>query len=727
MDDRGSSVSNQIDLICDEFEAAFRQGRDVRIEAYATRLAPPARARLLVELIALEVCLYREAGVTLGFEGYLRRFPEFAAELTDLRRELEREAAEQPGATPPEGSTMPVTFTRVKHFLLRTVLGQGGFGTVWRAFDTRLHRDVAIKIPRKDRLNQLHIALMLREARAAAGLKHSNVVPVYEVGDGEEESGCYIVTGLIEGASLKNWLTQHKPSFRETAELVATIARALQHAHNNKVVHRDLKPANILMDADGAPHLADFGLAKRVDRYDSLSIEGQLVGTPNYMSPEQARGEHDAIDHRTDIYALGVILYELLTGQPPFKGELAWLLEQIARTPPPPPRTVNPAVPEDLEKICLKCLEKDPRARYPSASDVTDELHRYLNGESLRGVPVPLQKRVRKWAWRKRRFLSSLAATATVCLSLAGLGWWWSQPVTPRRLVKFETEPPGCEITVVRLDPETGEPDPDKIEHAHGKTPLTMRLVPGDYLVVAVLDEQRFHEVLRHVPATDETMPILDPHLYWQIDAAGCVVTELVEIPRPDVTLEMGFVEGTDSWRPSGSNNKRDLVQSRAIPSFYVDCSDQIPKRHTSSSGKSEFNNRFGRSNAYLEMLGKRMPSEMELLYILDRSRANGTEDSQDVLILSNGLRIEGLYSPPWEWTLRRASLGPKDESPPGVGNRLTFAGLPPKTAPTSGQPTIVSQAIGEWQDRRDVGVRGVRSIKPRRRKSDFVRVVSEN
>lgn len=714
MDDRGSSVSNQIDLICDEFEAAFRQGQDVRIEAYATRLAPPAHVRLLVELIALEVCLYREAGVTLGFEGYLRRFPEYAAELTELRRELEQEAAEQPGATLPEGTTIPVTFTRVRHFLLRTALGQGGFGTVWRAFDTRLHRDVAIKIPRRDRLNQLHIALMLREARAAAGLKHSNIVPVYEVGDGEDESGCYIVTGLIEGDSLKNWLTQNKPSFRQVAELAATITRALQHAHANKVVHRDLKPANILMDADGAPHLADFGLAKRVDRDDSLSIEGQLVGTPNYMAPEQARGDHYAIDHRTDIYALGVILYELLTGQPPFKGELAWLLEQIAKTAPPPPRTVNPTVPEDLEKICLKCLEKDPRSRYQSASDVTDELHRYLNGESLRGVPVPLQKRVRKWAWRHRRLVTSTSVAFAAAVVLVSGAWWYSQPREPRFPVLIETEPPGCEITAVKLDVNTGEPDPTQIEQAYGKSPLTMNLRPGDYLIVAVLDESRFHEVLRHVPDQSERMPFVDHHLYWSRQSSGLLGWKMIEIPRSDITLTMGFIEGDDQSQEPHMTHPTDPRQSAMQP-FFFDLAD------TTAAQAEKTQTRFGTLNDYLEENGKRLPTAEELLYLQNAfNDVTGDRSDASKLRLPRDAVVSGLNDPPWEWTMTKGLLS-SQHAGLTAGQYLQAAGKAPlrlvRTV-TEIKPLVRGQF--ELTNIQDSGVRGVRSARPRTKATDF-------
>lgn len=724
VDDFGSSLSNQIDMICDEFEAAFRQGQGPQIEAYLSRLPLPARGRLAVELVALDMDLYRELGVMLAFEGYLRRFPEYRRELLPLREELEHAQAEHLGnAAIPEGSTVAAAVQRVKHFVLHTVLGQGGFGTVWKAFDTRLHRFVALKLPRLERLNQLHVALMLREARAAATLKHANIVPVHEVGDGTEDSSCYIVTGLVEGPSLKNWLTQHTLTYRQIAELTATIAAALQHAHDARVVHRDLKPGNILMDASGVPHLADFGLAKRADRDDSLSIEGQLVGTPNYMSPEQARGDHAAIDHRTDIYALGVILYELLAGQPPFKGELAWLLEQIAQTPPQPPRKMKPSVPEDLEKICLKCLEKEPRSRYQSASDVADDLHRYLTGESLRGVPVPMQKRVRKWFWRRRRLVTALTATAVVSLCLAGGVWWWSQPPSPRRLVQIDTDPPGCEITVVRLDPSTGEPDPEWIEHARGRTPLKMRLIPGDYLVVAVLDDQRFHEVLRHVPDAKENVPLYDRHLFWSVDDLGCVHWRGLKIPRPDVTakLNMGFVEGSTTWKMVGGRPNSDEGEEWTIPAFFVDLSECLPDRNN-QPGVLFDNSRFGSCNQHLELTGRRMPSIAELAY-LQSLAANGETE----LMLSDQSRVRGLFEAPWEWTLTKDVTTRNERAPVsilGYGTRVIGCGAGKIRRPNRRDPIAPVALSAEWDNRDDLAVRGVRSAKPRRRPEDFLKRV---
>jgi serine/threonine protein kinase len=299
------------------------------------------------------------------------------------------------------------------HFQLVERLGVGAFGTVWKAHDLELDRTVAIKIPRRGQLEPLEEEQFLREARVAAQLRHPNIVSVHEIG--REGDTLYIVSDLVRGVSLSDWLAIARPTFREAAELCGKIAETLHHAHQAGIVHRDLKPSNIMIDHQGEPHLMDFGLAKRDVGEITITVDGNMLGTPTHMSPEQARGDGHRADRRTDIYSMGVILFQFLTGDLPFRGNTKMIIYQVLNDEAPSPRKLDNQVPRDLETICLKCLEKEPEKRYPTAQNLADDLRRYLRQEPITARPINRVHRF--WRWARRNPVTTLSV-ATVSLVL---------------------------------------------------------------------------------------------------------------------------------------------------------------------------------------------------------------------------------------------------------------------------------------------------------------------
>lgn len=294
-------------------------------------------------------------------------------------------------------------------FVLQAKVANGAFGAVYRAHDPKLDRAVALKVLRQDALDHATAGeRFLREARLAAGLRHRHIVPVYDVGF--EDTSFFIAAAFIEGTTLAKLKKPLKP--RRAAEIVQKLALALAYAHAQKVVHRDVKPANIMLDAEDLPYLTDFGLARRQDELIRLTHEGSLLGTPNYMSPEQAAGRHSEVGPASDQYSLGVVLYELLTGQGPFHGSLEKILADIHHANPPLPSRLNPKVPHDLEAICLQAMTKRPEDRYANCQELADDLGRYLEGK-------PIQARARG-DWRNlRSYLLPVAATSVLVLAAA--------------------------------------------------------------------------------------------------------------------------------------------------------------------------------------------------------------------------------------------------------------------------------------------------------------------
>ena len=299
-------------------------------------------------------------------------------------------------------------------------VGSGGFGAVWRAHDRELGRTVAVKLAYRDRVSAIEAEDLFHEARATAKLNHPGIVRVLEVG--REDGRAYIVTEYVDGPNLDDWLAIHPVGPREAARLCIKIAEALEYAHQAGIVHRDLKPSNILVGSNGDPYLVDFGLAKREPTEASISLDGRVLGTPAYMAPEQARGESHDTDHRADVYSLGVILFELLTGDRPFRGNLRSLLHQVMEHDAPSPRTLNSSVPRELDSICLKCLQKDRRMRYDSAGDLADDLQRFLDARPIQARPVTAATRAWRWCRRNPLLTTMIVLLVGLLLTLGVVG-----------------------------------------------------------------------------------------------------------------------------------------------------------------------------------------------------------------------------------------------------------------------------------------------------------------
>ena len=272
-------------------------------------------------------------------------------------------------------------------------LGRGGMGVVFEARQAALNRIVALKVVKSGRFaSAAELIRFQNEAEAVAQLDHPHIVPIYEVGQCHGQH--FFSMKLVRGTSLDRRVEQYARDSRATAKLVSIVAKAVHHAHQRGILHRDLKPANVLVDEAGAPHVTDFGLAKRLEGSQEVTKSDALLGTPSYMSPEQASGSRGAISTATDVYGLGTILYALLAGRAPFAGTtLVDMLEMVRNQTPERPSALNSHVPRDLEIICLKCLEKEPHRRYQSALALAEDLERWLDGIPILARPVGMAAR----------------------------------------------------------------------------------------------------------------------------------------------------------------------------------------------------------------------------------------------------------------------------------------------------------------------------------------------
>jgi tetratricopeptide (TPR) repeat protein len=419
-------------LLLDQHER-WQRGERVLVEAYLERdLQLRSDTEVILDLVYHEIVLREERGETPRLEEYLARFPRLSDQLRlhfEVHQAIRSGAASAAGSktVPPGPSAIPPRPT-VPGYTVLGLLGRGGMGVVYQARQENLHRLVALKVLLAgDHAGPGDLTRFRREAEAVARLQHPNIVQVFDVG--EHQGRPYLALELVAGGSLAQRLAGTPQSPRAAAELVETLARAMQHAHEQGIVHRDLKPANVLLSFSGAtsaplserplsevvPKITDFGLAKWLDAEASHSHSGAIVGTPSYMAPEQAANRPGQIGPATDVYALGALLYECLTGRPPLRGAtLLETLEQVRLQDPVPPRLLQPRVPRDLDTICLKCLQKEARKRYASARELAEDLRRFLAGEPIKARPIGAWGHAVKWARRRP------AAAALIAVSVLG-------------------------------------------------------------------------------------------------------------------------------------------------------------------------------------------------------------------------------------------------------------------------------------------------------------------
>ncbi len=430
----------------------------------------------------------RDQGRPLPAEALCADRPDLAAELHRRIRALE--SVERRLGLPGDEPT-----PAIPGYELLEVYDQGGMGLVWKARQLAPDRIVALKM--------IHTSLgagqrqrdrFRVEAEAVARLQHPNIVRIYEVGTAEDRP--YFTMEFLEGGNLARKLAAGPLSPADAAGLLETLARAVDVAHQHGIIHRDLKPANVLFAADGTPKVADFGLARRLDAPARQTQSGAVLGTPSYMAPEQAAGKGKTVGPAADVYSLGAILYEGLTGRPPFAGDtLLDTLLQVLTAEPVPPRSLQPAVPRDLEAVCLKCLAKAPRQRYASAAALADDLRRFHEGRPVRGRPTPV---MRALLWLRRRPLASLLLLVLVLvLGLAATSSLRARAAVRRRAVELA---PQAGLILRKYchechgrDPATPERQLDVLDHTlllDGARRLVVPEAPNDSrLVQRIVDE----------------------------------------------------------------------------------------------------------------------------------------------------------------------------------------------------------------------------------------------
>ena len=426
------NAQSVLDTVLDRQKQAWLDGSRPSVEELISDSSLPGDPEVLLDLLYNEIVLREELGENPSLEDYVLRYPQLHE---DLKIHFEVHCAMRENLLLDtrrvrDGESLleiePISLEvgpKLADYEIVGELGRGGMGVVYKARHHRLKRLVALKMFQPGRMpSPRELSRFRSEAEAIARLQHSNIVQIFEVG--QVEGLPFLVLELAEKGTLAQKLQELPFTPRAAAELVETLARAIQHAHEQHIVHRDLKPANVLLAKDGTPKITDFGLAKmleeQADSPHDATRTGEPIGTPRYMAPEQAAGKQEQVGPATDVYGLGNLLYECLTGQVPFvSASVMETMQKIREDEPLSPTRLQPSIPRDLETICLHCLHKQPGRRYGSAQKLADDLRRFLNGQPIQARPTPAWERA--WMWCRRRPAYATLIATGVLLVLAGV------------------------------------------------------------------------------------------------------------------------------------------------------------------------------------------------------------------------------------------------------------------------------------------------------------------
>lgn len=607
-----------VNSVCSEFQAAWdRGGPPPQISSFVSGIPENSRSEAVSRLLRVDVSMHRRRGIaieTANYENLLSTLDEASKQKAESILDV---LLAQP-------ETVVPVIDVLGRYELRMEIGRGAFGSVYRSWDTELERFVAVKVPSKRLETGDDKRLFLREAKAAAKLSREGIVRVLDFA--VEEETAYVVFELIDGPSLATAIKHRRFDSLEAAAFIESLARSLAYAHGRGIVHRDIKPANILLDEQNQPWLTDFGLARIATDPETLYESGKLLGTLQYMSPEQANGA--PAEQQSDVYSLGVVMYELLAGHRPFDEEDRWsFIFLVNYAEAPSLRNANPDIPADLDTICLKAISKLPEDRYQSAGELADDLARFQNGEPILARPISIFGH-----WRRRVERHPVIALLTAML-IVSAGVATAAVMRPpkevvrekivevpssqdgRLPVRFVTEPAGASITLVRLDDDLYEPDPSTLENVPGGSPLTHRLAEGFYLVIATLPDGRFHEVIRRVPGPGTHTRGKGPSVMsWEftdgvVDYASPVrirspkSEEMMALCRPESAALDGMPFYVDCHEfPNHQAERRD----------WLDENGNVFPHHTDELGDLPFRCEYWIAAQYAEQVGGRLPSLLE-------------------------------------------------------------------------------------------------------------------